>query len=113
MQLQLGVHGITGVKIKKALGNLQPAERQRRLHIFQTHRSVQCGTQPCPSEFNVSNRATSRQVPANQHRIFCFNCDIEFPIAEWRARESKLRPLRWRLRRGSAWQADGNEVYVL
>src|SRR5215471_18352561 len=69
--------------------------------------------QPGPRELYVSDRTASRQVSANQHRIFCFNCDIKFPIADWRVRERKLRTLRWRFGRWSAWQADWDEVDIL
>src|SRR5436305_8743798 len=66
----------------------------------------------CSRKFYVSDRTAGRQVPANQHRIFCFNCDIEFPIAEWRVRKRNLRALLWRLRRGPSWEADRNEIDV-
>src|SRR5437899_10405734 len=69
--------------------------------------------QPRSRQLQIAGRFTCRQVPANEYWIFGFNCDIKFPVAERRSRQRKFRPLRGRLRCGSAGQPDRNQIDVL
>ena len=60
----------------------------------------------------IAGRAAVGQISANENRIFGFDRDIEFPIADRRLRHRKIRTIGRRLRRGTPRQTDRNEIDV-
>ena len=60
----------------------------------------------------IDNSFSIREVTANRKRIFRFDRDVEFPIAQRRSFNRIVRPVFNRLRRGPARQSDRNQIDV-
>ena len=114
MQIDCRIRRIVRIERKRPAGNVEPAERQCRFDTFHVHHTLQTRLKAGPRQFQISRRFASGQIPTNQHRIFGFDRDIKFPVAERRGwQRKKFGTFGRRLRRRSARQADGEKINVL
>src|SRR6266852_3554262 len=113
MEIDPGIERIVRIEIQISVGNLQPAEGQRRFHFLEPDRALQTRVQTRPDQFQIDDCAAIREVSADQKSILCLDRDVELPIAQWRSRKGKLRLRRWWLRRRPTRQPDRNQIDVL
>src|SRR5664279_3708501 len=96
VQIDLWIERITRIEIKETLGDLQPAEGQSRLHVFHAHDALEGGPQAGASQVQVHDGSRIRQISSNKKCVLGFDGDVEFPIADWRFGDRKIRTIgRW------------------
>ena len=91
MQIDPRIERIARIEIEKTVGDLEPAERQRRFDVFQPNESLQPRMQSGAGQLQVDDRAAVGEISANQKWIFRLDRDIEFPIANRRIGKRKFR----------------------
>src|SRR5439155_23642445 len=85
------IEGIVRIKIEEAVGNFEPAEGQCGFDILHSHHALQLRMQPGAGQLEVGDRTARGQIPADEDGIFCFNCNIEVPLAKWGLWEGSIR----------------------
>src|ERR1700674_5367326 len=113
LQIDLRIERIARIEVEKALRNFQPTKGQSCFHVFEANQALQSGPQSRAGKMQVHEGPAIREISSNEKRVLGFDCHVEFPIANRRLRDRKIRTFgRW-LRSGTPRQTDRNQIDVL